>query len=110
MSADHRQFESGGTRSTLRRYLSIYGTLCRNSLVREISFKTNFLLWIVVEMLWFALQLSFIGVMYLQPSRDDTRRTAGIPAFVGVSLCAFASLALFFAPDWLWQALQRVRG
>jgi ABC-2 type transport system permease protein len=65
MSADHRQSGSGGTRSTLRRYLSIYRTLCRNSLVREISFKTNFLLWIVVEMLWFALQLSFIGVMYL---------------------------------------------
>jgi len=55
---------------------------------------------------WYYLKL--IGVMYLQPSRDDTRRTAEIPAFVGVSLCAFASLALFFAPDWLWQALQRV--
>ena len=51
--------------STLRRYLSIYATLWRNSLVREMSFKANFLLWIVVEMLWFALQLSFISVMYL---------------------------------------------
>jgi NADH-quinone oxidoreductase subunit N len=57
---------------------------------------------------WYYLRL--IGVMYLQPSRDDTRRSAGIPAFIGVSLCAFASLALFFAPDWLWQALQQVSG
>ena len=57
---------------------------------------------------WYYLRL--IGVMYLQPSRDDTRRTAGVPAFVGVSLCAVASIALFFAPDWLWQALQRVGG
>lgn len=57
---------------------------------------------------WYYLRL--IGVMYLQPSRDDTRRTTSIPAFVGVSLCAFASLALFFAPDWLWQTLQRVGG
>lgn len=47
------------------RYLRIYGMLWRNSLVREMGFKTNFLLWIVVELLWFALQLSFIGVMYL---------------------------------------------
>jgi ABC-2 type transport system permease protein len=39
--------------------------LWRNSLVREMGFKTNFLLWIVVELLWFALQLSFIGVIYL---------------------------------------------
>jgi ABC-2 type transport system permease protein len=51
--------------SALRRYLGIYAMLWRNSLVREMSFKTNFLLWIVVELLWFALQLTFIGVMYL---------------------------------------------
>lgn len=57
---------------------------------------------------WYYLRL--IGVMYLQPSCDDTRRTTGVPAFVGVSLCAVASIALFFAPDWLWQALQRVGG
>jgi NADH-quinone oxidoreductase subunit N len=57
---------------------------------------------------WYYLRL--IGVMYLQPSRDDTRRSAGIPAFVGVSLCTAASLALFFSPDWLWQALRQVHG
>ncbi len=55
---------------------------------------------------WYYLRL--IGVMYLQPSRDDTKRETGIPAFVGVALCATASLMLFFAPEWLWQALQRV--
>jgi len=55
---------------------------------------------------WYYLRL--IGVMYLQSSCDDTRRATGVPAFVGVSLCAVASIALFFAPDWLWQALQRV--
>lgn len=54
-----------GPFSTLRRYLGIYALLARNSVVREMTFKTNFLLWIVVELLWFALQLSFIGVMYL---------------------------------------------
>ena len=29
------------------------------------GFKSNFLLWIVVELLWFALQLTFIAVIYL---------------------------------------------
>ena len=52
-------------RSILIRYLNIYAMLWRNSLVREMSFKANFLLWIVVELLWFGLQLTFIGVMYL---------------------------------------------
>jgi ABC-2 type transport system permease protein len=48
-----------------KRYAKIYGALWRNSVVREMSFKSNFLLWIFVELLWFALQLSFIGVIYL---------------------------------------------
>jgi ABC-2 type transport system permease protein len=50
---------------TARRYVGIYTTLWRNSLVREMTFKTNFVLWIFVELLWFVLQLSFISVMYL---------------------------------------------
>jgi len=35
-------------------------------------FKTNFLLWIVVELLWFVLQLSFIAVLYLHTDRIGT--------------------------------------
>ncbi len=47
------------------RHLAIYAMLARNSLVREMTFKINFLLWIVVEICWFALQLCFVGVLYL---------------------------------------------
>lgn len=53
----------------LRRYLGLYGAMWRNSVVREMGFKTNFLLWIVVELLWFALQVSFISVIYLHTER-----------------------------------------
>ena len=49
---------------TLKRYLSIYLALWKNSVVREMTFKVNFLLWIFVELLWFALQLTFITVIY----------------------------------------------
>jgi ABC-2 type transport system permease protein len=48
----------------LRRYLSIYWELWKNSVVREMTFKANFILWIFVELLWFALQLTFITVIY----------------------------------------------
>jgi ABC-2 type transport system permease protein len=48
----------------LRRYLEIYLALWKNSVVREMGFKSNFLLWIVVELLWFALQISFVAVIY----------------------------------------------
>src|SRR5688500_6895292 len=52
--------------NTIARYGSIYGALWRYSVVREMQFKVNFILWIVVELLWFALQLTFIAVIYSQ--------------------------------------------
>lgn len=48
----------------LRRYMTIYAALWKNSVAREVSFKSNFILWIIVEMLWFALQLAFFNVIY----------------------------------------------
>ena len=48
-----------------RRYAGIYGALWRNSLTREMGFQINFLLWLFVEFLWFALQLGFNSVIYL---------------------------------------------
>src|SRR3954465_3609675 len=53
-----------GAPSLLRRYAGIYAALWKNSVVREMGFKGNFLLWIVVELLWFGLQLSFMTVIY----------------------------------------------
>ena len=46
------------------RYLRLYGELWKNSVIREMSFKANFLMWIVTELLWFGLQLTFITVIY----------------------------------------------
>ena len=54
-----------GRRATLIRYLNIYAALWKNSVTREMGFKSNFLLWILVELLWFGLQLTFMGVLYL---------------------------------------------
>lgn len=48
----------------LGHYLGIYAMLWRNSVMREMSFKSNFILWIVAEMMWFALQLCFMTVLY----------------------------------------------
>jgi ABC-2 type transport system permease protein len=53
----------------LKRYATIYSALWQNSVAREMSFKSNFILWIFVELLWFALQLSFVGVIYLHTDR-----------------------------------------
>jgi ABC-2 type transport system permease protein len=59
-------------KSHVARYLSVYAALWKNSVTREMSFKSNFLLWIVVETLWFGMQLSFIGVLYLHTEQIGT--------------------------------------
>jgi ABC-2 type transport system permease protein len=48
----------------LKRYFTIYAALWKNSVAREMSFKGNFLLWIIVELLWFGLQLCFVSVVF----------------------------------------------
>src|SRR5438552_17112932 len=69
----------------LKRYLKIYGALWKNSVVREMGFKTNFLLWIVVEMLWFALQLSFFAVIYTHTDRIGTWSKWQVVMLLGAS-------------------------
>jgi viologen exporter family transport system permease protein len=40
--------------------------MLRNSLIREMNFKLNFILWMVVDSLWFVGQLVFIEVIFAQ--------------------------------------------
>ena len=47
-----------------RRYIEIYSIMLRNSLIREMSFKANFLLWMLVEVLWFVGQIVFFSIIF----------------------------------------------
>jgi ABC-2 type transport system permease protein len=70
---------------TISRYLGIYFALWKNSVAREMSFKTTFILWICVECLWFGLQLSFISVIYLQTSNIASWSEWQVVLLVGTS-------------------------
>lgn len=48
----------------MKRYLQIYWMMMRNSLIREMSFKANFILWMFVELLWFVGQIVFLEVLF----------------------------------------------
>ena len=50
----------------MRRYLEIYSIMLRNSLIREMSFKANFILWMLVEVLWFCGQILFFSIIFGQ--------------------------------------------
>jgi ABC-2 type transport system permease protein len=45
--------------------------MLRNSLIREMAFKANFLLWMGVELLWFIGQIVFLGDLRLRRQIGD---------------------------------------
>ena len=69
----------------LKRYLSLYAALWKNSVSREMSFKGNFILWIIVEILWFGLQLCFVSVLYSQTDSIGTWTKWQMVLLVGAS-------------------------
>ena len=69
----------------LKRYLALYAVLWKNSVTREMSFKGNFLLWIVVELLWFGLQLCFVSVLFSQTQTIGTWTQWQMVLLVGAS-------------------------
>lgn len=75
----------GNWASSLRRYATLYLALWKNSVVRELGFKINFILWIFVEMLWFALQLTFIAVLYQHTARIGTWTKWEVVLLMGAS-------------------------
>jgi ABC-2 type transport system permease protein len=50
--------------NSCRKYWAVYLVMLRNSLIREMNFKLNFLLWMIVESRWFLGQLGFQGFFY----------------------------------------------
>lgn len=69
----------------LRRYWTIYAALWKNSVTREMSFKGNFILWIIVELLWFGLQLTFVSVIYSQTNSVGTWTQWEMVMLIGAS-------------------------
>jgi len=82
--------------STLVRYGGIYAALWKNSVTRETMFKGNFLLWILVEFLWFGLQLSFISVLYLHTDSIGTWTKWQVVLLVGASHFIQQTFQAFF--------------
>lgn len=87
----------------IRRYAGIYRMLLRTSLIRDMNFKANFWLWIVVEGLWFFLQLAFIQVIFSQ-----TESVAGWNKFEMILLVGTNHLIAQFFQAFCYQGLAEV--
>lgn len=55
---------------------------------------------------WYYLRV--IREMYLSDPVCEVESEAQAPAWVATALCTVATLGLFFAPNWLWEAIQRI--
>jgi ABC-2 type transport system permease protein len=71
--------------SRVTRYGAIYAALWKTSVTREMSFKGNFLLWILVELAWFGLQLAFVGVIFSQTKTIGTWTVWQVVLLTGTS-------------------------
>jgi ABC-2 type transport system permease protein len=68
---------------TLRHYAEIYWMMVRNSLIRELSFKANFILWMVVELLWFLGQIVYVEVLFRYVDRIGDWTKWEVVALIG---------------------------
>src|SRR5262245_53980643 len=69
----------------LRGYAGIFHALWRNSVTREMNFQANFIFWLFVELLWFALQLGFNSVIYLHTDSIGTWTKWEVVLLIGAS-------------------------
>lgn len=69
------------------RYVRMFGQLARYTLVRELSFRGNFLVKVSVEVLWLAILLAFYEVVFSKTSMVASWSKAEYLFFVG---CYFA--------------------
>jgi ABC-2 type transport system permease protein len=69
----------------LLRYVEVYYALVKNSVTRDLTFKINFFFWILVELLWFALQLAFNRVIYLHTESIGTWLQWEVVMLIGAS-------------------------
>ncbi len=68
---------------TLRHYAEIYWMMVRNSLIREMSFKANFILWMIVELLWFLGQIVYVEVLFQYVDRIGDWSKWQVVALIG---------------------------
>src|SRR6185436_6081878 len=81
----------------MRRYLEIYSIMLRNSLIREMSFKANFILWMIVEVLWFCGQILFFSIIFGQVNQIGDWTTWEVVLLVGThQIIAQLFQAFFF--------------
>lgn len=88
------------TQQTFRpNYLRVWLTFFRNSLVREMTFRGNFVIEIITRLFWFAAQIVLFDIIYQHvPTIQDWNREEYF-AFMATGMMINALVEAFFMPN-----------
>jgi len=81
------------------KYGRVFSTFFRNSLVREMSFRGNFIITVLTRAFWFAAQLALFGIIYghIRHINDWSKREYF--AFMATGMLINAIVETFFMPN-----------
>ena len=80
-------------------YLRVWLTFLRNSLVRELSFRGNFLIEVVTRTFWFSAQLALFGIIYRQVNSIQDWSQYEYFAFMATGMLINALVEALFMPN-----------
>lgn len=83
----------------LGRYLSVWKTFLRNGIVRELSFRGNFLITAVTRAIWFAAQLVLFEIIYRAVDDINGWTRPEYFVFMGTAMLVNAFIEAFLMPN-----------
>lgn len=93
---------------TLWRYLRLWYAFFRNCLIREMEFRTHFLLTFVMDLLWYGVQLGLFEVLYLHTTTIAGFSHTDILVFLGTLYVTDALDMILFSRNF-WNIPEYVR-
>lgn len=85
--------------TTVRRYRRVFGTFFRNSLLRELAFRSNFLITVCTRGFWFVIQILMFDLIYRNVNRINDWTREEYFGFMATGMLVNALVEAFFMPN-----------
>ena len=85
--------------TSFRQYRRVFGTFLRNALVREASFRSNFVITLVTRGFWFVVQILLFDLIYRQVPRINDWSRPEYFGFMATGMLVNAIVEAFFMPN-----------
>lgn len=83
----------------VRNYRRVFATFFRNSLLRELMFRSNFLITLLTRSFWFAVQIVMFGLIYRSVTQINDWTREEYFGFMATGMLINAIVEAFFMPN-----------